>query len=189
MSKNYKGGYKLISLDKIDMLEIEVGVVIAGIHKAIESSYGKPLLLTGIVIDGVEKNDVYVGEYKVVDGSFVIKAYGYEITISADDEVEAVEIHVPVVKSVTSSAETKEIDIKDGDEFILSSTRENGTNFILPNDVNGLIISGVDGDYTSFLDGFSSIHGECNIMLLKGVECYVTRIGGIVMVALDGNEM
>ena len=58
MSKNYKGGYKLIDLQKNDFED--GGVDIIGIHHAIESSYAKALLLTGIVIDGVEKNDVYV---------------------------------------------------------------------------------------------------------------------------------
>ena len=179
--KNYKGGYKLIDLEKNDMLSIEVGVVIKGIHKAIESSYGKPLLLTGIVIDGVEKNDVYIEELKVVDGSFVFKAYGYEITIDDEDNVEAVEIHVPVIKSVTSVAETKDIDIQDGDEYLLSSTREDGTLFILPNDCYLLVLNDLVG--SSILSYSSHSGGTTNVSVDKNSEIYIKRIGSMIFVS------
>lgn len=178
--KNYKGGYKLIDLEKVDMLEIEVGVVIKGIHKAIESSYGKPLLLTGIVIDGVEKNDVYIEELKVVDGSFVFKAYGYEITIDDEDNVEAVKIHVPVVKSVTSAAESKDIDIQDGDEYLLSSTKAStGTGFHFP---SGCLLL-MDGNVAdNILSGYASSQEDSYIQCPTGVEIKIKRIGGIILV-------
>lgn len=178
--KNFKGGYKLISLEKVDMLSLEVGVVIKGIHEKIEASYGKPLLLTGIVIDEVEKNDVYIEELKVVGGSFVFKAYGYEITIDDEDNVEAVEIHVPVVKSVTSSAEEKTIDILDGDEYLLSSTR--GTKFILPNEcyivTDGFVSTNAQCDAIS-----SKNAGETYVNVVNGCEVIIKRIGSIIFLS------
>lgn len=90
MSKNYKGGYKIISLLGISLVADE-SVTIAGIHKAIEASYRKPLLIEGIVIDGVEKDATWVKELKVVDGSFVIEIYGMKLTITDEDEVEVEE--------------------------------------------------------------------------------------------------
>lgn len=185
MSKNYKGGYKLISLDKIDMLEIEIGVEIAGIHKAIESSYGKPLLLTGIVIDGVEKEDVYIGEMKVIEGSFVFKAYGYEITISAEDEVEAVEIHVPVVKSVTSAEVEKTIDIKDGDEYLLSSINEDGTTFKFPNDCHLIITSSAYKTFEDKIYGYILGGASCEVIITKEVELYVKRVGNMILLSIN----
>lgn len=91
MSKNYKGGYKLISLNGVDVTSMGEGVTIKGIHEAIESSYGKALMLCEIVIDGVEKNDVYVETIVVDSGSFKFTALGYDFTISDEDEVVAVE--------------------------------------------------------------------------------------------------
>lgn len=85
-SKNLKGGYKLISLRGVD-LTTETETTIKGIYESIEASYHKPLLITGIVIDGVEKNDVWVNELKVVDGDYVLSIYGYEVTITAEDEL------------------------------------------------------------------------------------------------------
>lgn len=84
--KNYKGGYKIISLLGVSLADGE-SYTIAGIHKAIESSYRKPLLIEGIVVDGVEKDAIWVKELKVVEGSFVIELYGLKLTISDEDEV------------------------------------------------------------------------------------------------------
>lgn len=185
--KNYKGGYKLIDLEKKDiMLELEAGVFIKGIHKAIESSYGKPLLLTGIVIDRVEKNDVYIEELKVVDGKFVFKAYGYEIIIDDDDYVEVFEIHVPVVKSVTSADDTKTIDMQDGDECLLSSTREDGTIFILPSECYL-----VGYNETGALIGVENHTTDNNTTLTLAPnddlnEVYIKRIGNIILVSVVG---
>lgn len=92
--KNYKGGYKIISLLGVSLADGE-SYTIAGIHKAIESSYRKPLLIEGIVVDGVEKDATWVKELKVVEGSFVIELYGLKLTITDEDEVTVEEIVEP----------------------------------------------------------------------------------------------
>lgn len=94
MVKNYKGGYKIIALAGISLVA-GATFTIDGIHKSIEASYSKPLLIEGIVVDGVEKNAVWVKELKVVDGSFVIELYGLKLTITAEDEITVEESGVP----------------------------------------------------------------------------------------------
>ena len=65
-----KGGYKIIDLKGYDF---NSSMVIEGIHERIESSYDKPLLFTGIVIDDIEKNDVFATPS--VNGD------GYDVTL------------------------------------------------------------------------------------------------------------
>lgn len=79
-----KGGYHMINL--YDAALSDVAITIKGIYNSIESSYRKPLLLTGLVIDGVEKPDAYV-TVTVADGSFTISVYGKTITITSADAV------------------------------------------------------------------------------------------------------
>lgn len=78
------GGYKIINLADVSLNGTAKKV--EGVHAAIEHSYRKPLLLSGIVIDGVEKNDAFV-TVSVSSGSYVIKVYGGTITITAYDMV------------------------------------------------------------------------------------------------------
>ena len=78
------GGYKIINLADVSLNGTAKKV--EGVHAAIEHSYRKPLLLSGIVIDGVEKNDAFVAP-TVSSGSYVIKVYGGTITITSQDMV------------------------------------------------------------------------------------------------------
>lgn len=85
------GGYKIIDLHDNNLTA--VGTTIKGIYEAIENSYRKPLLLSGVVIDGVEKNDAFVvaeagaGSYTITYGSKVI-------TITSEDDVTVEDIEV-----------------------------------------------------------------------------------------------
>ena len=81
------GGYKIIDLKDVNLVTDGGGVKIEDIYNAIEESYRKPLLLSGIVIDGVEKNDRYVAfqhsdsEYHVlIDGKMLRIANGDTVT-------------------------------------------------------------------------------------------------------------
>ena len=49
-------GYKLINFKNID-LKTTVATEIAGIYESIKSNYRKPLILEGVVLDGVEVID------------------------------------------------------------------------------------------------------------------------------------
>lgn len=80
-----KGGYKIIDLKGTNLTTAEA-VTITGIYDKIENSYHKPLLLSGIVIDDVEKNDVYV-QPQLSSTSYVFELYGYTLTITDEDSL------------------------------------------------------------------------------------------------------
>lgn len=69
------GGYKIISLSS------------PTVHDDIENNYLKAIMLTDIVIDGIEKPDIFVSEYSVVSGNFVFDVYDKTVTVTADNEV------------------------------------------------------------------------------------------------------
>lgn len=82
-----KGGYKLIDLKDSKFTVGGDGITIKGIYNSIENSYNKPLILTGINIGGIEKNDVFV-DFAVDSGSYVANISGTEkITITNADLV------------------------------------------------------------------------------------------------------
>lgn len=82
-----KGGYKLIDLKDSKFTVGGDGITIKGIYNSIENSYNKPLIFTGINIDGVEKNDVFV-DFAVDSGNYVANISATEkITITNADLV------------------------------------------------------------------------------------------------------
>ena len=82
-----KGGYKLIDLKDSKFTVNGGGITVKGIYNSIENSYNKPLILTGINIDGVEKNDIFV-VFSDVSGSYVANISATEkITITNKDLV------------------------------------------------------------------------------------------------------
>lgn len=73
-----KGGYKLIDL-KENNFTVGVPLTIKGIYDSIERSYNKSLILTGIVVSSVERNDVSV--------NFVDVSGNYESDISSTEKI------------------------------------------------------------------------------------------------------
>ena len=71
----YNGGYVIISLND------------ENIYEKIERNLYKPILLTDIVINGIEKNDVFTTAY--VEGTNIVfkDIYDKDITISNDNSV------------------------------------------------------------------------------------------------------
>lgn len=55
----FKGGYKLIDFKENDIV-LSKPTNIKGVYDAIEHNYRKPTLITGLVIDSVEKEDTFV---------------------------------------------------------------------------------------------------------------------------------
>ena len=78
------GGYKIINLKDVNLTSTTKKV--SGIHDDIENSYRKPLLLSGITINGVEKNDAFVAP-TISSGSYLFKVYGGTITVTSQDMV------------------------------------------------------------------------------------------------------
>lgn len=83
MSRN--GGYKIIDFKDVNIQTGE-SVVVAGTYESIESSYRKALMISGVTIDGVEKNDCFV-DCAFADNSFTFSAYGKTFTITNDDTI------------------------------------------------------------------------------------------------------
>lgn len=55
----FKGGYKLIDF-KENNIVLNEQTTIKGVYDAIEHNYRKPTLITGLVINSVEKEDTFV---------------------------------------------------------------------------------------------------------------------------------
>lgn len=91
MSKN--GGYKIIDLHDVNLVTDSDAVTIKGVHEAIESNHRKPLLLSGLVVDGVEKPSQYV-VFTNSGGTFAAKLFDnasgkqLSITVTAVDAVQ-----------------------------------------------------------------------------------------------------
>lgn len=83
------GGYKMIDLKNKSLSTTKV--TIDGLYETIENSYKKPLMLVGINIGGVEKNNTFV-TLKLSGTNFTCDIYGYTIQITDKNEVTATEI-------------------------------------------------------------------------------------------------
>lgn len=102
--KNLKGGYQLIDLEKNDLSS---SFTLEGLYQTITLSNNKSLLVTGIVISGVKKNDVYTTAEKSGD-DFTFTIYGKTLTIDDEDAV-------TVADSVSGSAIYKHVLTSSGD--------------------------------------------------------------------------
>ena len=82
-----KGGYKLIDLKDSKLTVGGEGVNVKGIYNSIENSYNKPLILTGINIGGIERNDIFIN-FSYDSGNYVANISATEkITITNADLV------------------------------------------------------------------------------------------------------
>lgn len=83
----FKGGYKIIDFKNNNLSTSATdGVVINGIYDDIENTYRKPLLFSGIVLEGIEKADVFASVTSS-DNTFTVSLYGSTITIDNTDTV------------------------------------------------------------------------------------------------------
>ena len=82
-----KGGYKLIDLKDSKLTIGGDGVTVKGVYNSIENSYNKLLILTGINIGGIERNDVFIN-FSDDSGSYLANISATEkITITNADLV------------------------------------------------------------------------------------------------------
>ena len=77
-------GYQIVDLKGTALSG--TGIKVSGVFESIKNSNRKPLLLTGIVIDGAEMNSVFVSA-TITSGNYVISAYGKTITVKPDDTI------------------------------------------------------------------------------------------------------
>lgn len=81
-----KGGYKIINF-KNKKLTTGAFATISGIYDSVEHNYRKPLLLSNLVLDGVEIPDTFAS-YKLSGTDFVFNIPQGTIKISQNDSVE-----------------------------------------------------------------------------------------------------
>lgn len=82
-----KGGYKVVDLKDTNLSSTtEGGVTINGVYSSIEAAYRKPLLFSGIVIEGVEKNDC-LPDVTAGENSYSVSMYGKTVTVTNTDNV------------------------------------------------------------------------------------------------------
>ena len=81
--KNLKGGYQLIDLQGNDLSS---GFTLEGLHQVITLSNNKPLLVTGIVISGTKKNDVYT-TYTKSGTNYYVVVYDKKLKVANTDAV------------------------------------------------------------------------------------------------------
>lgn len=88
-----KGGYKLIDLKESKLTVGGNGVTVKGIYNSIKNSYNKLLILTGINIGGIDRNDVFI-DFSYNSGSYVANISATEkIIITNADLVKVVTIN------------------------------------------------------------------------------------------------
>lgn len=104
---NRKGGYQIIDLKGNDLTG--ASFTISGIYDALEGNYNKAILLSGIVIGGVEYDDVFTTP-KVVSSNYVLDAYGYTLTIDNDDLVTMGEVQTLFENIVDSNGNNRFIE-------------------------------------------------------------------------------
>lgn len=81
-----KGGYRIIDFKDINIVSGGDAVVLTGVYDAIEDAYRKPLLLSGLTLDGVEKPDCYI-TCDVSESNFTFTAYGKTFTVTSENNV------------------------------------------------------------------------------------------------------
>lgn len=85
MSK--KGGYKIIDFKGVNLdPDASSAAVIDGIFDSIEANHGKATLISGLVLDDVEKTDFF-GRFAVSSGDYVLTIDEGTVTVTDDDEV------------------------------------------------------------------------------------------------------
>ena len=85
MAKNLKGGYKIVSLNGLDL--VGESLAIAGLYDKLANSYNKPILVSGIVINGEKKKNAFVQVEVLDDGIKINDLYGYDLLVEEDGDI------------------------------------------------------------------------------------------------------
>lgn len=93
-----KGGYQIINLDGV-VHNVGSGVTHEGIYERINGTQ-KPIMISGININGLEYHDCYV-EPNVNGSNYEFNIYGYKATVSNADAVIFTEAEGSSIKTIT----------------------------------------------------------------------------------------
>lgn len=79
------GGYHIVNLGNVNITTAD-GATILGIYESIESAHRKAILLSGVTIDSVEKNDCFICA-EIIDSNYTFTAHGKTFTVTSEDKV------------------------------------------------------------------------------------------------------
>lgn len=122
-----KGGYQIIDLKDTPLTTDSGAMVIDGLYSLIEST-NKTILVSGIVIDGVEYNDTFV-EFTEDGSNYVGTMYGKTITIQDNNVINITEGSKYTFKTVTKSiiiSGTVNLKMSKADILIVTIIKTNG---------------------------------------------------------------
>lgn len=81
-----KGGYQILDLKGTPFNEGAYTMTLDGIYEVLEGNYGKPVLLSGLVVNGKEYGDCFV-DVNLNGTTYTIKCYNVTITIANTDAI------------------------------------------------------------------------------------------------------
>lgn len=80
-----KGGYKIVDFKDVNITQDD-GAVITGIYDSFENNHRKVIMISGITLDGVPKEDCFV-DCEISESNYTFSAFGYTFTITAENKV------------------------------------------------------------------------------------------------------
>ena len=79
------GGYQILNFNNVSLTSGS-GVKIEGVYDTLEGNYRKPILISGLVIEGIEQVSTF-SQFVVADGSYKTELAQGSIVITDDDTV------------------------------------------------------------------------------------------------------
>lgn len=79
----YNGGYQIVDLGLVDLVNEANTSVSKGVYSKFESTK-KPILLSGIILDGQEMHNVFIQPY-VNNSNYEFTMYNYDCVLTAED--------------------------------------------------------------------------------------------------------
>ena len=109
MSK--KGGYLIIDLENIDLLTQSDKFSVEkckSLYELLESNYHKNVIISGITINGIEKNDCVTSIYHYnigVNQEYVFKVYGIYIGVVHEPTTYSIDLNVYWLSSISGQTD------------------------------------------------------------------------------------
>ena len=173
MSK--KGGYKIVSLGGIDLLGEDLSL--KGLYDALKVSYGKPILLTDINIDGEHKKDALVQANEGANKINIQNLYGYDLEVAKSGDAitvspSAVGIELPVP---TAEDDGSLVGVNVQGKYVL---KQNPLGEATVSD-NGKVLEVVNGNWAIGGKKVNVIDAPSNVTLTDEIIAIIT--GGVFM--------
>lgn len=80
-----KGGYKIVNFKGTNITS-ENGATVSGVYESLENNYRKAVMISGVVVDGTEHNDIFI-DVSVSGSDYTFTAYGKTFTVTNEDKI------------------------------------------------------------------------------------------------------